>query len=1566
MKLLSRYLALVVMIGVCTLVVTNLMSAETPHGRVEGQLLTAETGARLAGVRVSLVRAGKSSRVATTETNAEGKFTFQHIAVGAYTLVAGTQAHKQPTNDIIVQEGKTAEAIFELEPSDPFLRVFQNQRVFTTSEKPAIRVHGFAPVQELSVRVYQVAPKVAIDHWQGWLPSGLTLHGENLQTANLDRVPELSFNNSVSQTITKRDIEGVFREDIPLGKRAPGMYLIDVEASRQRALSLIAVTDLGLIVKASSKQALVYAVNIASGEAFPGVALEARRGKESIGTGTTGKDGLTTLALPPADSYSQLQIIGRAGESIAVANTYVEGHGEHDALKVYTYTDRPVYRPGHTVNFKSIIRELRGDTYRVPKGLDTQVRVVDGSENVIYTGEHSANDFGTLNGEFTLVEDALPGMYTITISADGGSYETYFNVAEYRKPEFEVTVTPARKRYSRDETIQATISAQYYYGAPVPDAQVEYYVTRSQYWYYGEMEAWDEDLQEYGNPYDYGEGEIITSGNGKLDGSGRLSVSIPPKEEKEDASNAGMDDDWQYTVHAIVTDASKRAEEGSASTLVTQGDFRVDVSMEDGVTEPGQPVTATITAVDYDGKVVPGANGKLTLSRAEWRNGQEHLEAQQVQSWRAGADGKTTVRLTPKEQGDFRVTAETKDSHGNRITGRGWVWVMRDSAYSFNYPYQNMEVQADKNLYHEGDTATILVNTKFAPITALLTVEGDKVYEQRLVRLDAKSTQLKIKVKPEFLPAVHASVCFIKGKQLVSGDALINVSREKKALRITVTPDKPKYLPGERAVYRVKAVTPDGKPVRAEVSLGVVDESVYAIEPDKTPKIIPYFYPKRDLEVQTAFSFPEVYLSGDNKAGATIQTRRIFRDTAFWNPTAVTNGKGEASLSFTLPENLTTWRATVRAADMETHVGEATVKAIVSKPFLVRLEAPRFFTQGDEVKIAAVAHNLTDGTLSATVGLNAGGMDARGAKDQTFRIDAGKTRRVEWTVTAPYFGTAKVRVWAKAGDYTDAMELPLPVLPKGRPRVTRESGAVESRAEIPYEIRQDCIPGTQQLTLRLTPSLTSAMLGSLDYLAQYPYGCVEQTMSSFLPDVVIMQMLNQQGISNPKLKARLPKMVRAGLMKLYGFQHDDGGWGWWEYDDTDHWMTAYVVFGMLQAQQAGFTVNDRILQQGIEALTKLTAGQQGEMSLENRAFSAYVLALAGHQAQAAEAIKHFSGERGFALRNQMSDRGKAFLALAYKQMGQPDKGRTALREISLRFLQPGFTSTESDGWYGATEYAAIYLLAAVELTPEDSRLPDLVRWLLEQRRDNHWYSTRDTAFVLYALSDYLLATHELQPDMRASVLVNGKQVALRNFTKADLFTPEYAITLGPGDLPVGKGTITINRSGQGRLYYSVTASQVVGEDLTAPVRNSAGLTIERSYRKIVTGAKQNTGKGQGPIGKGQTTFRSGDIIEVTLVIRSQRALDHLMVEDMLPAGCEASDRGPIEPWEWSYYWVEQIVRDEKVAFALRNLSAGKQLITYRITAQQPGVYTALPPLIFDMYNPTVRGDGVGQVITIRP
>ncbi|MGC9317314.1 MAG: alpha-2-macroglobulin family protein [Armatimonadota bacterium] len=1562
------------------------LMSETPRGSVEGVVIAEELGAPIADARVTLTEGEGSRWRFTRHTDSRGHFRFAGIPAGDYGLEVRSEAHRlRDGRDVTVVEGQTLDLRLELAPVAPFMELSVATRVFTPDERPRLRVRGFVPFGDLEVAVYRLQAEAAQVTGQTHLAALLGDRRAREEELDLEAGDRLERMRRTTEQITGRDAEDVFAMRLDLPRLSPGVYPVALRAGELQRVEVLTVTDLALVCKRIPGAVLAWTVDIATGEPRPGVTVEAAGEDALLAEGVTDSEGLVRLPLDGAGGEAEGRMVIRAADgrsTAAVQGWYSPRHSEEEGYRVYSYTDRPAYRPGHDVHFKSIVRELEEGGYGVPAGLPVEVQVRDDMDNLVHTASLQTNEMGSFHGTLSLSDAALPGIYALKAAVAGEPHYAHFAVAEYRKPEWEVEISTSRERYVRGDPINATVTATYFYGAPVADAEVRYYVTRSEAWWWPESSAWGGEGDYFDDYGDYGGGEVVMEGTGLTDSAGRFALSVPTRIEEDDHERWRDPSDWTYEIEVRVTDASRRSVSASHRVLVVQGAFRVQVEAEPSILHVGRPTTVTIRTIDYDDDPVR-ASGEALLARSEWSEDEEHFVERAAADWQTGDDGTATVTFTPGAEGSYRVLATTRDSRGNRIAGTTWLWVARRARFSYDYPYGELDLVTDRRTYSEGETARILINTELVPTTALLTVETGLIHSRRLVELEENSTVAEVELKPEWAPNCWVSVAFVRDKRFVQESVELRIEPKSRTLRLQVSTDRQEYGPGDRAVYTVRASDPEGRPARAEVSLAVVDRALVTLYPDRTPQIVDAFYPRRSHEVYTDFSFPMIYLSdGWKGAGAQIETRRRFRDTAFWAPSAMTDEAGEATFEFALPDNLTTWRATARAHTAETLVGQSTHDAVVTRPFLVRLEAPRFITQGDRLRIGGVVHNRTDGPVDAQVGINADYLEIAGRPQQSGAVAAGEARRFEWEVQAPAVGDQTVRVWAKAGDLEDAMQRAIPVLPFGRRRVELRSGVAGGRMVEVLPIRKDVIEGTPALKVRLTPSLASAMLGSLDYLAQYPYGCIEQTTSSFLPDVIIARLLEELGIERRELRKRLPKMVERGLLRIYDYQRDDGGWGWWGYDASDPWMTAYVVFALVQARQAGFEVTPPVLAAGVGRLAGLY--EEGRLGAADTAWAAYTLAVAGRGDVVREASEG-NGVRALVDSVRVAPvRARALACLALHAMGEEAPARDLLRGLWRDSDSAGdLISWEAQGGRGVcsdAETTALALSAVCRLTPDDARLSKVARWLLVHRRGDHWYSTRDTAFVLYALADYLRVSSELSPDFSATVTVGGRKVFSGRFTPEDVFRPERVVEVPPELLRPGNVEVAVERDGgglaagsdaesspgAGRLHYTLELTQHVKADLASPVTGGSALVLERTYRQVKTQAARGLALLDRTVPGERARYRSGDVVEVTLTVRAGREHEFLMIEDPIPAGCEVIERGRLRQWEWDNWWSDQIVRDEMVAFAVRSLPIGARTLSYRVRAEIPGRYRAMPTVAYNMYDPTVRAYGVADEFVIEP
>ena len=708
-------------------------------------------------------------------------------------------------------------------------------------------------------------------------------------------------------------------------------------------------------------------------------------------------------------------------------------------------------------------------------------------------------------------------------------------------------------------------------------------------------------------------GDLVTTGVAQTDENGIALIeydtaTVHAGEDNHSQSGPYANDvsDKKYRLEAEVTDISRLTQVGSGTETVTAGDFALFVQPEEYVVQTGGKLDFSVQAVNYDGS--PVSNQPVTLQVERWtydRVNGEYKNAEVVAqvTTKTGVDGKAVASILCQDQwpsDTFFITAKSKDSHNRLIADHSSVWIASDK-YAYRRGKNDSEkepvsITTDKQIYKPGDTAKVMIT---APVTgkegieALVTVEGQKIYQCKIVPLDATAKFVQIPITEDLAPNAFVDVAFVGNKhQFYTAEQMIKVSPENNFLKLAVTSDKDRYKPGDTVHYKIKATKFDGRPAaNTEVSLGIVDESIYAVRAEQAEDIRKFFYQRRDNTVFTCCSFPEMYSAGPDKIEPKL--RKDFKDTAAWLPALVTDKNGIAIADVKLPDNLTTWRATARAVSMATDVGFCTQKVLCTQDLILRLALPRFFNEGDQGYITAIVHNYTQSPQSIKLSLSASDQfSVKTALLQSARVEPEKAYRYSWPVTIARQGIGVITAKAIGQHAGDAMETRLPIHPLGLPAFSIKSGLItdeNASLKLPVGMSSDVVPGTESETLSLASSTIGPVLGNFDALIDYPYGCTEQTMSRLVPSMVAMQLHKKLGlpITDEQTK-KFAKVQKMALDKLRDYHHGDGGWGWWATDASNPYLTAHVVSGLSLLKETGYAAEDSLISTGLGWLGKNT------------------------------------------------------------------------------------------------------------------------------------------------------------------------------------------------------------------------------------------------------------------------------------------------------------------------------------------------------------------------------------------
>ncbi|QJW96822.1 alpha-2-macroglobulin family protein [Frigoriglobus tundricola] len=714
--------------------------------------------------------------------------------------------------------------------------------------------------------------------------------------------------------------------------------------------------------------------------------------------------------------------------------------------------------------------------------------------------------------------------------------------------------------------------------------------------------------------------------------------------------------------------------------------------------------------------------------------------------------------------------------------------------------------------------------------------------------------------------------------------------------------------------------------------------------------------------------------------------RRDFADSAFWTAALRTDKTGRATAAFKVPDSLTNWRVQVTAVSPKMHVGSATSRFKTTRPIMIWPMLPRTFAEGDVVRVFGTVHNLTDREQNVRVHLKAENGAVLSAGEQVVTVPANGNVPAYWTYRAGKPGTTDLLMSATCAAGSDASLKKLPVVASTVPERVTVSGLV-GKDDLKLTMPAGFDPKTAQVTVTVAPTLAADLADTLPYLVEYPYGCVEQTMSRFLPALRVGLILKQSGISTIKqLEEKLPKVVEAGQKRLIELQQPDGGWAWQGSGQTHEMMTPYAMFGLLAAEEAGYpcpnpgTIDrgmgrlrqyldqsaglwDLTIKQGWDAaLAKPNGGRDTDVN--DALFCLWVAALDADRLkkQGTNLNAWFARIDKTVGRAEMSDTGHALaLELAAKHGQKPlaDKLAAELRKRAQKAGDRVFwTKAGFSRWAdNTTEVTATVMKALVAQDPKDPLIPGALAYFHSTKRGDRWDSTKDTACVLYALCDYLVA-------VRAGPAAAGSVKIALNGTGAGAVTLDSAasksVRFAGTDLKAGGNTFRVTgaeASGGALVHVTVSFTRTGGT--RTPARDH-GVMVTRTV--TLRGAD-----GQWTELKSGASVPVGSYLKVNVTaVPRVGSLQYFLIESPKPAGCETISADE-RRFPAAQNAQGHVLREDREAMSCFHYeSAASATAEFVVLAEFAGDFTLPPARGEQMYQPTSGGHSDSFLLKVTP
>ncbi len=914
-----------------------------------------------------------------------------------------------------------------------------------------------------------------------------------------------------------------------------------------------------------------------------------------------------------------------------------------------------------------------------------------------------------------------------------------------------------------------------------------------------------------------------------------------------------------------------------------------------------------------------------------------------------------------------------------------YPWAYEDS--------MRIKLVSEKKMYRPGDTArvlvlspiegTALVTVEREGVSRSFTTKldpADPVIELPVTDDDAPNCYVSVLV----IKGADDSLRKFKEPQLRLGYCELMVENVRDRLKVEIAKidgehsadpvegEPVSLMPGSDVAIEGVVMTADGRPAAgAEVTIYAEDEGTLAVVGYETPDPMSFFYDPRLLRVECGTSLgnfvPEapdeqtfynkgLFIGGGDgygDGGALDVPRRDFNPCAFWMPTIVTDAGGRFRIEADLPDTLTRYRLIAVAHHHASRFGHVEDAFLVNKPLMLEPQQPRFANEGDRLAMRATIRNASDlaGEWQVTLVPNPPASDPVAAlvdgvaESTTVTLAAGEATTVRFDVDFRNTGEA-VMNWraepvklagrapnpAERRRHADAVEsifpveYPVPLLRQTR-LVRLEGGA--GALDLLKDLDPALLDGRGHLEVELSRSLLLEAGGAVDYLLQYPYGCVEQTTSSLIPWLAVERLR----VASPELAKHTPEEVdgaiRHGVQRLLSMQNSDGGFGYWtSAEESSRWSSSYAGMGLVMASRHASVppgAIDRLCGYLMRELRE-TGDKANPAELEIVARDLWVLAMAG---KPQEAYIDLLRKR----MPQLSGRARCFLALAEVTAGRDSQARALLE-------QTGDVPEKSGWWMRWQPDDALKLLAWSAIDRESPQaLAALDKMLRDRNPYGHWHTTWMNAWSVLALAAYA-GDEEWQPS-ELVVDTGGDPEVVTVDTENPVVSRRLA--LHPG--------LRFSVSSEGPAFARI---KLASKPKIAPLQPVSvnGMEVTRFFRRM------NADGTSEPL----DVPKIGDLVRVELrVTLPTDDARYMVVEDRLPGTFEAVNNtfasqaanmnaGATSERSWSISHSE--IRADRVMFFMdRCYGRGTRTLSYLARVVMEGDAYAPPAKVEAMYDP---------------
>lgn len=1292
---------------------------------------------------------------------------------------------------------------------------------------------------------------------------------------------------------------------------------------------------------------------------------------------------------------------------------------------VYAHTDRKLYLPWETVYYKAILRK-NNSQLDIPSNEIFDINITDSNGKSVHNSRVKSNDFWSITTRFLLDANARLWRYYIDISSQKypniyiDNSRTSFQVEIFKNPTFTAniklsspqirndTVINIRKSrnvnarymwydsvYTSQFTLEGIVWAKYYNGATLKSVPFTYRVYKSRLY---DISYWRDCF--WGCHYTPSL-EFYTEWEGSIDSDGVWAFRVP-------IGFSSYSHDYTYTVEVTITDPLSWEQVTTPSTIIAKlpskyrladMDHPLVLQSKNKILKPWETFVAHVKPKygNWDDSLsgqyiyeliqrthVPeDINSLRTVTHPIMRTVDTVVATQTIDvetikidtTWYA--PGQYILRLSPK-------VASWKKPPSQSIS-ESELYIIGD----FRGASQRLSVIPEKTIYTAGETARVMIHTPFASGGYLyLTRERWGVIDGKYIPLDGSTYMHEYVVDESFYPNVYIwAIAFSKDTKksphyaVWYGEIIMDLWDKKS--KLTITPDSQQYTNGDEVRLDISLQDNRDNPLVWEVEIMVVDESLIRLLGNIDLDIIPNFFSKHPFTLKTALTLIWLernrFLSrlwsngwGGNKwwDGLQISSRTRFKNTAYYNPSILTDKNGKATVKFTLPDNVTNYRIIGIAQTKKSQFGVSEKTINVRRNYTLETHAPYIGYAGDKTTIIASIFNQTSRVTPVTLHLEMGTGASIIKKSQELMLNPSKNVEhtfsinisPEWSGDTPYRLT--IVEWKSVLDSIQK-SITVPPIPQ-LANITRISWYTNQSISIPLPKIGANVRVDSPVSIFLSTNPLKDPEGIIQSMISYPYGCVEQIISATMPNAIALKLWKELNITLDKETAQ--RNIQAGIQKILNMQDPHSGWWkYWEQDtNISPHVTPYVISSLYDFRELWVDIPEATLQMWLDFIVDFAQFSSNPNNINQQAEIFATLARVGD-------------DRAISIKNSIN-------------VSQLNRHWYLMYHVWLHYLwmldpahlvnlkkRMNFRDSQYYWYWSDTADLAIYARLLYRIWWEEhKRMATKIITELLKDTDPQWYyvSTQEKLQLFLTL----VAMHDTVS--LSNVHASSDQYIFPQIVDK---TSRHTYTVERSKL---SDNIDITMQGSGELFYEVLIKNLPVDIFASPAQSHPDMTVERIFETIDESKwLDENGQFIATTPMKDMVFKKWKLYKVKIRIQVKNVDTkkyHLTLEDFMPGwwrpirwifkteSSALKQNDTDNYWYWNR-WDHVAALQEKI-LATRNViypqswnDKSPQIFsyTYYIRPEHTGTYLLPPVTAYYMYQPDIHAIGTYQKITIQ-